>query len=91
MAEAHAKDEWSRMSVLLAVLANCHRDPKKTRAFKPADFDPFAKRPVPATINMEDLRAMFLEGRYGDSPAARRFPRTQETPRTEDRSCGSAA
>ncbi len=81
MAEARAKDEWSRMSALLALLANCHRDPKKTRAFKPADFDPFAKRPAPVPIDMDDLKAVFLEGR---------FPRTQEAPRTEDNSCGSA-
>ncbi len=79
MAEAKAKDEWSRMSALLALLANCHRDPKKTRSFKPADFDPFAKRPAPMPIDMDDLKAVFLAGR---------LPRTQETPRTEDNSCG---
>jgi hypothetical protein len=80
MAEARAKDEWARMSALLALLANCHRDPKRTRAFKPADFDPFAKRPAPIPIDMDGLKAVFLEGR---------FPRT-EAPRTEDNVCGSA-
>lgn len=28
----------------MALIANAHRDPKKTRAFKPSDFDPFARR-----------------------------------------------
>jgi hypothetical protein len=26
-------------------VANVNRDPKKGRAFKPADFDPYAERP----------------------------------------------
>lgn len=41
MAEARVRDEWRRTSVLLALTANCHRDPKRTKAFRPADFDPF--------------------------------------------------
>ena len=81
MAEARAKDEWARTSALMALLANCHRDPKKTRALRPSDFNPFAKRPAPIPIDMDSLKAVFLEGR---------FPRPQETPRTEDRQCGSA-
>lgn len=28
----------------MTLIANAHRDPKKTRAFKPSDFDPFVKR-----------------------------------------------
>jgi len=43
MAEGKAKDKWQHTSVILALLANCHRDPKKTKPFKPADFDPFAQ------------------------------------------------
>jgi len=40
MAGARQKQEWSHTSALLAMLANCHRDPKKTRPYKPADFQP---------------------------------------------------
>ncbi len=43
MAEGHGRDEWGRLSVLLALTANCHRDPKKHRAFRPSDFDPFGR------------------------------------------------
>jgi len=43
MAEGHGRDEWGRLSVLLALTANCHRDPKKGRAFKPSDYDPFSR------------------------------------------------
>jgi len=43
MAEGHSRDRWSRLASLLAMLANCNRDPKKGRAFKPADFDPYER------------------------------------------------
>ena len=45
MAEGHGRDAWGRMSVLCALIGNAHRDPKKGRAFKPGDFDPY---PPPA-------------------------------------------
>jgi hypothetical protein len=62
MAEARLHDEWSRMSALMALLANLQRDPKKTRAFKPADFDPFVKRnPVPS-VGLEGAKEMFVHG-----------------------------
>jgi len=41
MAEGHGRDEWARTSALLAMVANAHRDPKKGRALRPSDFDPF--------------------------------------------------
>tara|TARA_R110000824_G_scaffold7386_1_gene33161 strand:+ start:226 stop:402 length:177 start_codon:yes stop_codon:yes gene_type:complete len=28
--------------MIAAVVANCHRDPKKSKAFRPEDFMPFA-------------------------------------------------
>jgi len=40
MAKGHSKDRWSRISLLCAIIANANRDPKKTRPFKPADFNP---------------------------------------------------
>jgi len=81
LAEARVKDEWSRMSALMAVLANCHRDPKKTRAFRPADFDPFAKRSTPMPVTMDDLKIMFLKG----------FSACTEALCVEDNSCGHAS
>jgi len=81
MAEARAKDEWARSSALMALLANCHRDPKKTRALRPSDFDPFAKRPAPIPIDMDSLKAVFLEG----------FSPRTVAPGKEESSCGSVA
>ena len=42
MAEGHGRDEWGRTALLCALIGNAHRDPKKGRAFKVADFDPFS-------------------------------------------------
>ena len=42
LAEGARRERWSRMSSLMALTANVSRDPRRCRAFKPADFDPFA-------------------------------------------------
>lgn len=44
MAEARQRDNWAHTSAILALTANCNRDPKKTKQpFQPSDFDPFAR------------------------------------------------
>ena len=43
MAEGRQRAEWARMSSLMALAANCHREAKRSRAFRPSDFDPFAR------------------------------------------------
>ncbi len=40
MGEARSRQYWAHTSSVLALLANLHRDPKKTRLYKPADFNP---------------------------------------------------
>jgi len=42
MAEACGRDEWARTTALMALIANVNRDPKRCRAFRPSDFDPYA-------------------------------------------------
>ena len=42
MAEGAQRERWGRMSSLMALIANVNRDPRRCRAFAPADFDPFA-------------------------------------------------
>jgi len=63
MAEARARDAWSRTSALMALLANCHRDPKKTRAFRPRDFDPFAQPARPVKVDVSVLKDVFIDGK----------------------------
>jgi hypothetical protein len=46
----------------MAVLANIHRDPKRSRSLKPTDFDPFAqKRSVPK-VPITVLKDVFING-----------------------------
>ncbi|AQT67950.1 hypothetical protein STSP2_01102 [Anaerohalosphaera lusitana] len=40
MAEGKMQNDWSHTSAVLAMMANVNRDPKKSRSFKPADFNP---------------------------------------------------
>lgn len=41
MSEGRAKNHWQHTSVILSMLANANRDPKKSTAFTPDDFNPF--------------------------------------------------
>jgi hypothetical protein len=43
MAEGRQRANWAQTASVMALLANCHRDPKRSRAFRPSDFDPFAR------------------------------------------------
>lgn len=45
MGEARLDEYWSRTSSILALIANVHRDPKKTGPFKPSDFTPRPRKP----------------------------------------------
>jgi hypothetical protein len=42
MVEGHGRDAWARTALVCTIIANAHRDPKKGRAFRPEDFDPYA-------------------------------------------------
>jgi len=61
MAEARERSDWARTSALLALIANAHRDAKKTRAFKPSDFDPYARRGSETTNDTAALKALLRE------------------------------
>lgn len=63
MAEARVKDEWRRISTLLALIANCHRDPSKTKALRPADFDPFRPPDKPLRVGISILKDVFIDGK----------------------------
>jgi hypothetical protein len=59
MTQARQEDNWNHTAAAMALLANVHRDPKRGRAFKPADFHPAMTkrekthpRPVKGEIGM---------------------------------------
>lgn len=65
MADARRKEAWDRTSTVLALIANVNRDPKRTRAFRPADFHPSRRRKtgVPITAaNIGLLKQVFVKG-----------------------------
>ena len=58
MAEGRGRAEWSRWSNLMALIANANRDPRRTRAFRPRDFNPYearAKEGIPLTAANKGL------------------------------------
>ncbi|HPD17392.1 MAG TPA: hypothetical protein PLE19_20840 [Planctomycetota bacterium] len=59
MAEARGRDNWAHTSAILALVANVNRDPKKTRAYKPSDFDPYtAKDRRDEAIEVTDMAVL---------------------------------
>ncbi|MBX3387162.1 MAG: hypothetical protein KF768_11375 [Phycisphaeraceae bacterium] len=64
MAEARQRESWSRTASVMALLANTQRDPKKTRPFRPSDFDPFAAaklaEPAPK-VGVGVLKTVFID------------------------------
>lgn len=64
MAEARQRESWSRTASAMALLANTQRDPKKTRPFRPSDFDPFSAaksaEPTPK-VGVGVLKTVFID------------------------------
>ena len=42
MAESRERTEWGRLSSLMALVANAHRDPKRSSTVRPERFNPYA-------------------------------------------------
>jgi len=63
MADGRRRSDWSRTSALMALIANTQRDPKKTRAFRPSDFDPFAREAPAAKADIGVLKTVFIDQR----------------------------
>ncbi len=63
MAEARSRQQWNHTSAILAMLANVHRDAKKSRPFKPADFHPHRKSipPTVTKVGIDVLKQVFVD------------------------------
>lgn len=67
-AEARLYGQWDATAALMALIANCHRDPKK-RAFTPWDFFHRPGQKKPGTANqltvdvLHALKPAFTKGR----------------------------
>jgi len=75
MAEARCRADWARTSALMALAVNLVRDPRRTPAAKPNDFNPYAPRPKKPILRgkqLEILRDVFVKGTAkAPSPALR--------------------
>lgn len=77
MAEGKIHRQWDQFASLMALIANCNRDPeKRRRPFSPDDFNPFAelrKKVERATkrvkVGVEALKA-FVRPMTGEQAAA---------------------
>jgi hypothetical protein len=69
LAEGAGRARWAHTSILCALVANANRDPKRTRPFKPSDFDPYARadRRLRTVADKESLAMLkeALTGRKG--------------------------
>ena len=63
MGEARSQMLWSHTSSILAMLANIHRDVKRSKIYHPSDFNPHAKKRIqPRTmVGIEALKHVFID------------------------------
>lgn len=68
MLDARCREHWSHTSVILALIANVNRDPKKhSQPFSPDEFNPYeqqskAKEEPIARVGVDMLRRLFIDG-----------------------------
>ncbi len=67
MAEGQGREQWAHTSTVLAMIANVNRDPKKGRALKPDDFNPYADERRSNAIPVSDAKdaARVLRAAFG--------------------------
>jgi hypothetical protein len=63
MGEARSQILWNHTSSVLAMLANIHRDAKRSKVYHPSDFSPHGKkRSQPRTmVGIEALKHVFID------------------------------
>lgn len=60
MVEGRCRNDWAHTSAMMALLANIHRDPKRSKVFSPSDFDPYAVAKKKQSGNvMDELKRYF--------------------------------
>lgn len=63
MTEAREASEWERASWLMALTFNLHRNPKKSQAKKPRDFNPTAASKKEKAGTVSELNALLGVGK----------------------------
>jgi len=52
----------------MALIANTQRNPKRHRAARPSDFDPFARKRDVMKADVSVLKEVFIDGRMPGRP-----------------------
>lgn len=60
MAEGAGRERWAHTSLICALIANANRDPKKGRAFKADDFNPYARSERRSSRTVADKQGLNL-------------------------------
>jgi hypothetical protein len=69
MTEARSQERWNHTAALLAVIANCHRDPHRRQAYEPADFLPGRTGVEPVTpADLSVLKSVFVDRSPWETP-----------------------
>lgn len=63
MTEARGREAWDHTAQLLALTFNIHRDPKKGRPTKPADWHPYMRPKGPGMPAEAWWNAVVAEGK----------------------------
>jgi hypothetical protein len=65
MAEARSRERWDHTASVMALLANLHRDPRKSRVFRPEDFHPYRPRlqTKHPKVGIQVLKQLFIDPR----------------------------
>lgn len=75
MAEGRGRLEWGQTSCLMALVVNILRDPNKTKAVKPGDFNPYLQKAKPVQrVNIAQLKAMLGGNAHQIVPGERICP-----------------
>ena len=70
MAEARSQERWNHTAALLALIANCHRDPRRRKAYEPADFLPgrAGRDDVLPATDLSVLKSVFVDRQPLEKP-----------------------
>ena len=68
MSEGKSRENWQHTSAILCLIANVNRDPKKSRPYRPSDFNPYESRKYSDAVvvtkdNIDVLRNAFTGGK----------------------------
>lgn len=66
MARGRMRRQWDQTAAVLALIANCHRDPKKRGSpYRPEEFNPFAEDAGRGGMKLTASNLNALRGFFG--------------------------